>query len=720
MKKRRIWAALVLSAVLCVSPVLSGPAFAAAPAETEVNIAAAEDADETADEQEVISGTQEAPSEAAEDETADEALTVVEEEEEAAGDLMTEDDGTGDEIGDGSGDEIGGGSGDGSGDGTGDGTGEGTGDEDPEVPEDPAPAIVASGSAGASAVWQLDENGLFTITGSGTIRSNYDSRTASYPYPWTDYRDQILEVVIGEGIERLGQEMFINCQNLKSFKVLDPETKLSGAVSFFEGCSSLTTVVLPKIKYVAVDMFMNCTSLKVITIPEGTEELNIHAFRGCTSLQRMNLPASLTEIDEECAPDSTKLSEIYYAGTVAQWKDLWNDYLSDGDEETKFLGKAHLMFGTYELSEIEVKTSSNQYVYTGTERRPAVTVTISGYPMVKGKDYKIAGYTNNINIGKAAVKIKLIGEYSGTKSKAFRIVPAAVSGFAYKAITGGVKVTWTKISGITGYQIQYSTSSKFTSSTTKTIKAGSTKTAKNITGLVATKKYYVRIRAYKTVGGTDYCSSWKVLKQVVPGKAIAPASKLTVKTAVTVTAGFKSAKILTYSTKLYKTPAVTWKTSNSAVATVSKAGIVIGHKPGTCTLTCVYKGTAKKCKVTVRSNEFSGVSFGSVSTTDHYDYMQLWTNHLSYNSKGQLVVKMVAANRRMFRADYFDWLDLSIFDKDGNKIAFQRFTGVPIGLAPYSKKYMTFTFTTGTKKVIDLRKNGSCINDYEYYYHYSY
>lgn len=82
-----------------------------------------------------------------------------------------------------------------------------------------------------------------------------------------------------------------------------------------------------------------------------------------------------------------------------------------------------------------------------------------------------------------------------------------------------IKVTWKKKSGVTGYQIQVSTSSKFKKSKTKTYKITKQKTtSKTIKSLKSKKKYYVRIRTYKTarVNGktiTKY-SSWSAKKAV--------------------------------------------------------------------------------------------------------------------------------------------------------------------------------------------------------------
>ena len=83
-----------------------------------------------------------------------------------------------------------------------------------------------------------------------------------------------------------------------------------------------------------------------------------------------------------------------------------------------------------------------------------------------------------------------------------------------KAQSKAFTVKWKKKSGITGYQIQYSTNSKFKKGN-KTIKIKKAKTvSKKITGLKPSKKYYVRIRTYKIVNKKTYYSSWSKKKNV--------------------------------------------------------------------------------------------------------------------------------------------------------------------------------------------------------------
>lgn len=87
----------------------------------------------------------------------------------------------------------------------------------------------------------------------------------------------------------------------------------------------------------------------------------------------------------------------------------------------------------------------------------------------------------------------------------------ATSITSLSAKDNGFTVKWKKKTKITGYQIQYSTSSKFSMKNTKTVKIKKAKTvSKKITKLKAAKKYYVRIRTYK---GKKY-SKWSKVKSI--------------------------------------------------------------------------------------------------------------------------------------------------------------------------------------------------------------
>ena len=75
-----------------------------------------------------------------------------------------------------------------------------------------------------------------------------------------------------------------------------------------------------------------------------------------------------------------------------------------------------------------------------------------------------------------------------------------------------ITAKWKKVSACSGYQVQYSTSSKFKKATTKTV-SGASKTS--CTGKFKKgKKYYIRVRSYKTVDGKKYYSAWSSVKSI--------------------------------------------------------------------------------------------------------------------------------------------------------------------------------------------------------------
>lgn len=98
----------------------------------------------------------------------------------------------------------------------------------------------------------------------------------------------------------------------------------------------------------------------------------------------------------------------------------------------------------------------------------------------------------------------LQGKNANTKA-ACRVT--AVTAKAAKAGKGKLSVSWKKNSKASGYQIRYSLKSSFSGAKTVTVRSGKT-TTKKLTGLKRGKRYYITVRAYKTVKGKKYYSSW--------------------------------------------------------------------------------------------------------------------------------------------------------------------------------------------------------------------
>ena len=150
--------------------------------------------------------------------------------------------------------------------------------------------------------------------------------------------------------------------------------------------------------------------------------------------------------------------------------------------------------------------------YTGKAINPTPVVKLNGKTLKSGTDYTVS-YKNNKAVGTATVTITGKGAYTGTAKATFKINPKKTT---LKKLTSPktkkLKVTYSKVSGITGYQVTYSTSGKFTKKTTKSVNASGT--SKTISKLTKGKTYYVKVRTYKTVNGKKYYSGYSKVKKV--------------------------------------------------------------------------------------------------------------------------------------------------------------------------------------------------------------
>lgn len=163
-----------------------------------------------------------------------------------------------------------------------------------------------------------------------------------------------------------------------------------------------------------------------------------------------------------------------------------------------------------------VTLSTAKYTYNGSVKKPSVTVKDSNGKKIDSSYYTVTYPSGRKNVGKYTVKVKFKKEYEeyGSLSKAFTIVPKSTTLSSVSGVKKGFTVKWKKQSTqTTGYQIQYATNSGFKSAKTLTVSSNKT-TSKKVVKLNAKKKYYVRIRTYKTVSGTKYYSSWSAKKSV--------------------------------------------------------------------------------------------------------------------------------------------------------------------------------------------------------------
>ena len=165
-----------------------------------------------------------------------------------------------------------------------------------------------------------------------------------------------------------------------------------------------------------------------------------------------------------------------------------------------------------------VALSGVSYTYSGNVITPSVTVKDSAGKTIAPSNYMVYYPGGRKEIGQYAVNIVFKRNYSGSVQKTFSIGP---KGTKLSKLSKGKKkmtVKWKKQkSQISGYEVQYSLKKDFGSST-KTKAVSKKKTSVKISKLKSKKKYYVRIRTYKTVKfngrSVKVYSGWSKAKSV--------------------------------------------------------------------------------------------------------------------------------------------------------------------------------------------------------------
>lgn len=154
--------------------------------------------------------------------------------------------------------------------------------------------------------------------------------------------------------------------------------------------------------------------------------------------------------------------------------------------------------------------------FTGSNITPSVTVKVAGRTLTSGTDYTVS-YSNNKNVGTSNVYVYGKGNYSGSLSAKFDIVPAKQQIQKLETRFKGFFIDWAQKGSATGYEIEYSANADFKDSTVKKLTANKPDTL-TISGLTAGNKYYVRVRSYTNVGEKVYYGAWSDSKNITAAK----------------------------------------------------------------------------------------------------------------------------------------------------------------------------------------------------------
>ena len=164
-----------------------------------------------------------------------------------------------------------------------------------------------------------------------------------------------------------------------------------------------------------------------------------------------------------------------------------------------------------------VKISATACTYSGGVKTPSVTVKdANGNALHNKTDYIVQYASGRKNVGTYKVIVTFKDNYSGKKTLSFTINPKGTAISSLSKSKKAFTAKWKKQSAQTsGYQLLYSTNSKFKSRNKYVTVSSYKTTSKTIKKLAAKKKYYVKIRTYRSVSGKKYYSGWLAAKTVV-------------------------------------------------------------------------------------------------------------------------------------------------------------------------------------------------------------
>lgn len=401
------------------------------------------------------------------------------------------------------------------------------------------------GACGENLTWSYNKDtGALTISGTGEMYDYgaYDSVADEYAdAPWYRYSQEMNKVTVRTGVTSIGESSFSGCWYIE--KVTLPENMNRIGAFAFSFCESLQSIHLPKgISAIEENLFEGCSELRDVIIPNTAKTIGDEAFSECWELAEIKIPTNVTKIGYGAFYD-TGMSEVLIPASVTKIGEDAFGIFYDEEEEEDFIDADYIIYG-YAGTAAEKYAKEYDITFVallGIPKISSLTNTSKGVKVAWKKVSDAKGYYIYRSTGKGSYKkVKTTSSLSwtdtGAKSNGAKY-SYKVYAYQGKKKSGASKaqsvyylstpkisnlknsaakkatVKWGKNTKASGYEVQYSTASSFKGAKTAKVSSGK-QTSVTLSKLTKKKKYYVRVRAYKTVSGTKCVSAWSGSKNV--------------------------------------------------------------------------------------------------------------------------------------------------------------------------------------------------------------
>lgn len=171
---------------------------------------------------------------------------------------------------------------------------------------------------------------------------------------------KLTELVIPNGVKRIGEAAFCDCSNLTSVTI--PGSVMSIGESTFQSCYKLTSVTISNgvtsigdfafrccdnlaslsipnsVTSIGNGAFTLCVSLTGVNIPYGVTSIENWTFSDCRNLTSVSIPSSVTSIGSGAFSRCNKLESVHFNVTWSQWYKMKVDSVGTGLFEKKIIG----------------------------------------------------------------------------------------------------------------------------------------------------------------------------------------------------------------------------------------------------------------------------------------------------------------------------------------------------------------------------------------------